>query len=64
ETPRDWRERWAAEAERYGQAPPPVHYLDRPRTVEEDRPDLIDANRQTVERALSESLRLLTGPVG
>ncbi len=29
-TPADWRERWAAEAERYGQAPLPVSFTDPP----------------------------------
>jgi acetoin utilization protein AcuC len=59
EIPPEWRERWAEEAERYGQAPPPELYLDPPGTVRDDPPELVEQNRRTAERALSDSLRLL-----
>lgn len=60
ETPPDWRERWAPEAQRYGQAPPPEVYLDPPGTVRDDPPQLVEQNRRSGERALSECLRLLS----
>ena len=60
ETPLDWRERWAQEAERYGQAPPSEVYIDPAGTIADDPRQLMEQNRRTAERALSESLRLLS----
>jgi acetoin utilization protein AcuC len=46
ETPADWRERWAAEAARYGQAPLPMTF-DDPST--ETSPAAVEAIRRTVD---------------
>jgi acetoin utilization protein AcuC len=54
-----WRARWSAEAERYGQAPPPDRFLDPPGFVREDAADLVAANKKTAADALATTLRLL-----
>jgi acetoin utilization protein AcuC len=59
ETDIAWRERWAAEAERHGQSPPPTTYLDAEDLVRADPPDVVDANQRTVGRALTGALALL-----
>ncbi|HUG47858.1 MAG TPA: acetoin utilization protein AcuC [Candidatus Limnocylindria bacterium] len=54
-----WRERWAAAAERYGQSPPPVHFIDPPDLVGPEPPQLAEANRRTAQRALAAALKEL-----
>lgn len=61
ETPADWRERWAAEAERFGQAPPPETLLDPADLVAPESADISAKNAQTAERALAGALELLKG---
>ena len=57
----DWRARWADEAARFGQAPPPTAYLDAPGSVAPEHASLIDANRRTAERSLERALASLGG---
>lgn len=52
ETEPAWRDEWAAAAERYGQAPPPVHFLDPVGMVGPEPPQLGAVNRRTAELAL------------
>jgi acetoin utilization protein AcuC len=52
-----WRERWTAEAELYGQAPPPTEFLDPVGFVRDDPTDLVAANRRTAERALAATVQ-------
>ena len=59
ETPPAWRERWAAEAERYRQGPPPVEMLDPAGTAPAEPRRVAEANRATVEAALEHTLRML-----
>jgi acetoin utilization protein AcuC len=59
ETAADWRERWAAEADRYSQGPPPTLMLDPADLVKPESDDLIEDNAKTVERALSGALELI-----
>ncbi len=61
ETDRAWRERWAAEAERYGQSPPPAAFLDPVDLVATERSETVEANLKTSERALTGALELLEG---
>jgi len=53
ETEPAWRERWAEAASRYGQAPPPVLFLDPPDLVGPEPAQLSEANKRTVERAVT-----------
>ena len=58
ETDSEWRDRWAADAERHDQSPPPTTLLDPERLVRE--PDgTFDINRKTADRALTGALELL-----
>jgi acetoin utilization protein AcuC len=59
EIPAAWRDRWAPDAERHDQSPPPESLLDAPGTVAEDPPDLVSANAATAERSLEQALELL-----
>jgi acetoin utilization protein AcuC len=59
ETDESWRAKWSAEAERYGQAPPPDAFLDAPDLVRADPPELVAANNKTASDALTATLRLL-----
>jgi acetoin utilization protein AcuC len=59
ETPELWRHRWAAEAEDFGQSPPPQAFVDPEGTVAPDREELVEANMETGERSLEQALRLL-----
>ncbi len=59
ETDNDWRERWAVDAERYGQSPPPVTYLDPDDLVRAEPSEIVEVNRKTTRRALTGSLELL-----
>ena len=61
DTPREWREHWEAESDRFGQSPPPERYLDAEDFVDVEPAGNADANAKTVERALSSALQLLGG---
>jgi acetoin utilization protein AcuC len=60
ETDAEWRERWAAKADRYGQSPPPTLMLDPADLVPPEPTDLAQDNARTVERALSGALELIS----
>ena len=64
ETPPAWRERWAAEAERYHQGPPPVAMLDPAGTAPTEPRRVAEANRATAERALAHTLKVLDDAQG
>lgn len=57
-TPDDWRERWAAEAEDFGQAPPPVDLVDPPHTVSPDPDVIVSQALKRARESLLQSLRL------
>lgn len=57
--PEAWRERWADEAERYSQAPPPERMLDEPRLRLIEPPGVGERNMRTAGRSLARSLELL-----
>ena len=59
ETDAGWRQRWDAEADRYGQSPPPALFLDPANLVRPDADDLTEDNAKTVERALTGALELI-----
>lgn len=59
ETDADWRRRWADEADRYDQSPPPTLMLDPADLVRPETDDLIEDNAKTAERALSGALELI-----
>jgi hypothetical protein len=59
ETDSEWRERWADEAERYDQSPPPVLWLDPEDFVRTEPAELAEANAKTAERALAGALEHL-----
>jgi acetoin utilization protein AcuC len=59
ETPPAWRDRWAAAAAAFGQAPPPEHLIDPPGTVEPEPDALTTRNQGTAPAALAEAMRLL-----
>jgi acetoin utilization protein AcuC len=53
ETPLEWRERWATEASRYGQAPPPATFADLPNAgvpVDELQREAERLSSETAER--------------
>jgi acetoin utilization protein AcuC len=54
-----WRERWEADADRYGQSPPPEAFIDPDDLVRAEPADLVEVNQTTVERALTGTLELL-----
>ena len=58
-TPEAWRDRWAAEAARYGQGPPPIEMVDPPGTVGSESPTVAARNARTAEQALAGALELL-----
>ena len=51
ETPLAWRERWSAEAERYGQAPPPERFEDEPNAGRPFGPQDEALDRRAIESA-------------
>ena len=57
----DWQARWASEAARFGQAPPPASFVDPPGAVAPEHTALTDANRRTAERSLGRALEALGG---
>lgn len=59
ETPQEWRERWAGAAEAFGQAPPPLEFIDATGTVAPDPDVIVDRNRSRAERSLDQALKLL-----
>ena len=57
-TPGEWRERWAAEAERWRQAPPPEVLIDPPDTAAPEPPGVTGADAaviETVRRLVAET---------
>ena len=56
ETPQRWRERWAADAARYGQSPPPETFDDRPTPSD---PATVQAIERTVDSVRATVLPLL-----
>lgn len=59
ETDVAWRDRWASEADRFGQSPPPVSFLDPDDLVRPEPAELAEANMKSTERALDGALGLL-----
>jgi len=59
DTDPDWRQRWANEADRHDQAPPPTTFLDPIDLVRPEPAEVTAANLRTTERALSGALELL-----
>lgn len=58
-TPEEWRARWAEAAEAFGQAPPPVDFIDAPGTVAPDPGFVIQRNRDRARQSLERALQLL-----
>jgi acetoin utilization protein AcuC len=58
-TPTDWRERWAEDAERHHQAPPPETYLDPADLAGPEPTEIAAENRRAAEAALARSRSLL-----
>ncbi len=58
-TPGPWRARWAAEAERYGQSPPPQCFMDEERLHVAEPAGVGERNLRTAERALAQARELL-----
>jgi acetoin utilization protein AcuC len=56
-----WRERWRDEADRFGQSPPPVTFLDPEDIVGGEPNGVAEANARTAERALAVSAAALEG---
>jgi acetoin utilization protein AcuC len=54
-----WRERWAAEAERFGQSPPPEFLLDPEDLVGPEPAELAEANGKIARQSLEAALRHL-----
>ncbi len=63
-TPAAWRERWAAEAARHRQGPPPELMVDPAGTAMGESSSIAAANRATASRALEHALRILDGRRG
>jgi hypothetical protein len=61
ETPAAWRERWAEAAEAFGQAPPPLDFVDPPGTVAAEPRGVAQRNSDLADAALARALRLLGG---
>jgi acetoin utilization protein AcuC len=60
-TPIRWQERWADEAARYRQAPPPEAFID-PLGLASAEPEALGAtNRETASRVLERAVRLVAG---
>jgi hypothetical protein len=57
-TPVEWRERWAAAAEAFGQAPPPIEFLDPPGSVAPDPDVIVSRNIKRARKSLLQSLKL------
>ena len=61
ETPPAWRERWTGPAEAFGQAPPPVDFIDPPAAVVMEAEAIIERNHDVAHDSLAQALRLLVG---
>jgi acetoin utilization protein AcuC len=61
ETDSDWQDRWANEADRHDQGPPPSVFLDPIDLVKPEPAEVTAANLRTTQRALSGALELLGG---
>jgi acetoin utilization protein AcuC len=59
QTPSEWRERWAPDAARYDQGPPPAVLLDPPGTSPDEAPEVAARNAATAAEALEHTLRVL-----
>jgi acetoin utilization protein AcuC len=59
DTPASWRARWAADADDYGQSPPPVALIDPPTMVEPDPASTVDASLRRAEKVLGTARELL-----
>jgi acetoin utilization protein AcuC len=59
ETPAAWRQRWADAAEDFGQAPPPVPFIDPPGTARPEPPEVTERNLQAARAALEQARRSL-----
>ncbi len=59
ETDPEWRERWAAEAARFHQSPPPAEFLDPDDLVTAEKADTATTNSRTLDKALGEALKHL-----
>lgn len=59
ETDSSWRERWAADADRYDQSPPPATLLDPDDLVREEPAGVAESNQKTADRALAGTLELI-----
>jgi acetoin utilization protein AcuC len=57
ETPEAWRDRWATEAQRYGQAPLPLTFDDAPTATEPATARTIDQTVETVRSTVVPLLR-------
>ena len=51
-TPAEWRERWSAAAEAFGQSPMPSELIDAPGSVDQDEPAMVARNLEAAERSL------------
>lgn len=58
-TPAEWRSRWAADAARHHQGPPPDTMLDPPDVVSVEPHEVVDRNLAAARTALSSTLRAL-----
>jgi acetoin utilization protein AcuC len=54
ETPPDWRDRWELDAERFGQSPMPVRFLDRDDLVGREPAGVAERNRRTIDAVLAQ----------
>ncbi|MEI7742792.1 MAG: hypothetical protein WCK58_03455, partial [Chloroflexota bacterium] len=63
-TPAPWRARWAEQAARHRQGPPPVTMLDPDEVAVPETPAIAAANRTTAALALEHTLRVLEERAG
>jgi acetoin utilization protein AcuC len=61
DTDAGWRERWAAEADRYGQSPLPTTFMDPTDLVKPESDQVAQTNANTIDKALTGALELLGG---
>jgi acetoin utilization protein AcuC len=59
QVPAEWRARWADEADRFQQGPPPVEMIDPPGTVPKESRGFTDTNRRTADQAVTQAIKLL-----
>jgi hypothetical protein len=58
EMPPAWRERWAAEADAFGQSPLPALMTDPEGTVAEDQPAVVARHLELAQVSLEQSISL------